>query len=71
MRLDRQETIEEHRVLQLPVHKVSVPVGGCEEQNFVGIERLPLHQKSHIRHLLVVQEVGIWGTRGQKNNMFF
>lgn len=48
-----------------------VPVGGCEEQHFVGIERLPFHQKGHIGHLLVVQEVRIWKTHGQKNLMFF
>lgn len=37
----------------------SVPVGSREEKNFVGVERFALHQEGHVRHVLVVEEVGI------------
>lgn len=30
-----------------------------EQQNFVCIKRLPLHQESNVRHVLVVEEVGV------------
>lgn len=49
---------------------MSVPVGGCKEKYFVGVERLPLHQKRHIWHLLIVQEVRIWKSHGQKYLIF-
>lgn len=48
-----------------------VPVGSCEQQDFVGVKRLPLHQKGHVWHIFIVQEVRIWNTQGQKNLMFF
>lgn len=37
----------------------SSPGWSCEEQHFVCIKGFPLHQEGDIRHLLVVQEVGI------------
>lgn len=49
---------------------MTVPAGSCEKQDFVGIKGLPLHQKGHIWHLLIVQEVRIWKTDSQKNLMF-
>lgn len=49
---------------------MSVPVGGCKEKYFVGVERLPLHQKRHIWHVLIVQEVRIWKSHGQKYLIF-
>lgn len=51
--------------------KMSVPGGRCEEKDFVGVKRLPLHQKRHIWHVFIVEEVRIWKTHGQKNLMFF
>lgn len=51
--IDRQEVVHSQEVT------TSVPVGGSEEKNFVGVERFALHQKGHVRHVLVVEEVRI------------
>lgn len=37
----------------------ALPGGSCEEQDFVGIKRFPLHQKGNVRHLFIVQKVRI------------
>lgn len=35
------------------------PWRGGEEKDFVGIKGLPLDQESDVRHLFVIEEVGI------------
>ena len=50
---------------------VQVPAGSCEEQDFVGVKRFPLHQEGHIRHLFIVQEVRIWKVKKQENVISF
>lgn len=39
--------------------RVHPPVGGRDQQDSVAVERLPLHHKGHVRHLPVVQEMGV------------
>lgn len=53
-----QEVTQKQGARPTPL-EASVPVGGGEEKDFVGVERFALHQKCHVRHVLVVQEVRI------------
>lgn len=59
--IDRPEGVHGQEVTQKQHAntEASVPVGGGEEKNLVGVERFPLHQEGHVRHVLVVQEVRI------------